>query len=73
MENPIEKFHQWWKLALANSPLQQKSAVCISTIDEDGFPNGRFVDLKSVDVDGLPLPKAGYISVSCIVVQEVAG
>jgi pyridoxamine 5'-phosphate oxidase len=52
MENPIEKFHQWWKLALANSPLQQKSAVCISTIDEDGFPNGRFVDLKSVDDKG---------------------
>lgn len=52
MENPIEKFQQWWKQALLNSPLQQKSAVCVSTIDENGFPSGRFVDLKSVDDDG---------------------
>jgi pyridoxamine 5'-phosphate oxidase len=52
MENPIEKFQLWWKSALLNSPLQQKSAVCVSTIDEDGFPSGRFVDLKSVDEDG---------------------
>jgi pyridoxamine 5'-phosphate oxidase len=52
MENPIEKFQVWWKRALLNSPLQQKSAVCVSTIDEDGFPSGRFVDLKSVDEDG---------------------
>jgi pyridoxamine 5'-phosphate oxidase len=52
MENPIEKFQLWWKSALLNSPLQQKSAVCISTIDENGFPNGRFVDLKSADENG---------------------
>lgn len=52
MENPIEKFQSWWNHALLNSPLQQKSAICISTIDENGFPSGRFVDLKSVDDDG---------------------
>lgn len=52
MENPIDKFHQWWQDALVNSPLQQQSAVCISTIDENGFPSGRFVDLKSVDDKG---------------------
>lgn len=51
-ENPIEKFQQWWKKALANTPLKQKSAVCISTIDEMGFPSGRFVDLKSVSDSG---------------------
>lgn len=52
MDNPIEKFQQWWKQALLDSPLQQKSAICISTIDEDGFPSGRFVDLKFVDEEG---------------------
>ncbi len=52
MENPIEKFQVWWNQALLNSPLQQKSAICISTIDENGFPSGRFVDLKSADKDG---------------------
>ncbi len=50
--NPIQKFQQWWRVASENSPLQQKSAVCISTIDENGFPSGRFVDLKSADENG---------------------
>jgi pyridoxamine 5'-phosphate oxidase len=49
MENPFEKFNTWWKSALTNSPLNQKSAVCISTIDSQGFPSGRFVDLKAVN------------------------
>ena len=52
MENPIEKFQSWWDHALSNSQLQQKSAICISTIDENGFPSGRFVDLKSADENG---------------------
>ena len=52
MQNPISKFERWWQEALADSPLQQKSAVCISTINENGFPTGRFVDLKSVSDAG---------------------
>lgn len=52
MDNPISKFETWWQAALADSPLQQKSAVCVSTIDERGFPAGRFVDLKAVTAAG---------------------
>src|SRR5690554_2669145 len=52
MDNPIIKFQQWWQEALANSPLNQKSAVCVSTIDEHGFPSARFVDLKSANENG---------------------
>ncbi|MGI2215019.1 pyridoxine/pyridoxamine 5'-phosphate oxidase [Shewanella oncorhynchi] len=52
MDNPISKFESWWQEALTDSPLQQKSAVCISTIDENGFPAGRFVDLKFVGESG---------------------
>lgn len=52
MDNPISKFESWWKEALTDSLLQQKSAVCVSTIDENGFPAGRFVDLKSVSEAG---------------------
>lgn len=52
MDNPISKFTSWWHEALVDSPLQQKSAVCVSTIDENGFPAGRFVDLKSVNDAG---------------------
>ncbi|MCW8092585.1 pyridoxine/pyridoxamine 5'-phosphate oxidase [Alteromonas sp. ASW11-130] len=51
-ENPITKFNQWWKQALTNSPLKQKSAVCVSTIDENGYPSSRFVDLKAVNSEG---------------------
>lgn len=52
MDNPISQFESWWKEALTDSPLQQKSAVCVSTIDGNGFPAGRFVDLKSVSEAG---------------------
>lgn len=52
MQNPIDKFSDWWKTATANTPLKQKSAVCVSTIGKDGFPNARFVDLKGVDKEG---------------------
>lgn len=49
MEDPFEKFNTWWRGALLNSPLKQKNAVCISTIDSNGYPSGRFVDLKAVN------------------------
>jgi pyridoxamine 5'-phosphate oxidase len=53
MHNPIEAFNAHWTRAVANSPLRQKSAVCVSTIGENGFPNSRFVDLKVADDRGL--------------------
>lgn len=52
MENPIAKFNEWWAIAKKDSPLHQKSAVCVSTIKSDGFPSGRFVDLKDADENG---------------------
>jgi pyridoxamine 5'-phosphate oxidase len=52
MENPLEKFNLWWTEALLTSPLKQKNAVCISTIDSNGYPAGRFVDLKEVNQEG---------------------
>ncbi len=52
MNNPIEKFNDLWQQALLDSPLQQKSAVCVSTINAEGFPESRFVDLKQVDEQG---------------------
>ena len=52
MNNPIEKFNDLWQQALLDSPLQQKSAVCVSTINAEGFPESRFVDLKKVDEQG---------------------
>jgi pyridoxamine 5'-phosphate oxidase len=53
MENPFAKLRDWWQQAITNSPLKQKSAVCISTIDKQGFPAARFVDLKDITSTGL--------------------
>ncbi|MDK1286277.1 pyridoxine/pyridoxamine 5'-phosphate oxidase [Pseudoalteromonas umbrosa] len=52
MESPINKFKVWWQESQVDSPLNQKSAVCVSTIDKNGFPSGRFVDLKAVSDEG---------------------
>lgn len=46
--DPIKKFKTWWDKANVDSPLNQKNSVCLSTINKDGFPSGRFVDLKDV-------------------------
>lgn len=52
MHSPIDKFNDWWKTALLNSPLKQKNAICLATVSADGFPNVRFLDLKAVDKEG---------------------
>jgi len=52
MDCPFKKFIIIWQHALEDSPLKQKSAVCVSTIDANGFPQSRFVDLKSADKNG---------------------
>ena len=52
MEHPLVKFNDWWKAALNDTPLKQKNAVCVSTVNSDGFPTGRFVDLKAASDKG---------------------
>ncbi len=48
-EQLANKIKQIWESAKTDSPLSQKSAVCVSTIDSAGFPQSRFVDLKEID------------------------
>lgn len=48
----IEKFQGWWNQAKSDPSLRHKGAMCVSTIDELGFPNARFVDLKAVTEEG---------------------
>ncbi|WP_395373623.1 pyridoxal 5'-phosphate synthase [Marinicella sp. W31] len=50
--DPIKRFQLLWDQARESSAVQLKSAVCISTIDENGFPQARFVDLKQADEGG---------------------
>jgi pyridoxamine 5'-phosphate oxidase len=51
-QHPIEIFKEWYGHALESSPLQHPKAVCISTIDKNGFPEARFVALKDVSEKG---------------------
>ena len=48
----IQVFKTWWDEASLNARLKHKGAVCISTVNASGFPEGRFVDLKEVTERG---------------------
>ena len=50
INNPIVKFERWWD-EVKRIGLKHPGAVCVSTIDEQGFPSGRFVDLKDIADD----------------------
>lgn len=51
--NPLVVFMDWYVQAIDSSPMQHESQVCLSTIDERGFPDGRFVDVKQVNEKGI--------------------
>ena len=50
-ENPILLFKKWYGQELKLSKEQIPSAVCLSTVGIDHFPNARFVSLKEI-IDG---------------------
>jgi pyridoxamine 5'-phosphate oxidase len=52
MENPILQFIEWWDKSQEASPLKHNDAVCLSTINDHGYPSGRIVDLKAADENG---------------------
>lgn len=51
--NPLTILQQHWHRAKQNSPMTQPNSVSISTIDRQGFPQSRFVDLKQITEQGL--------------------
>lgn len=53
MNSPMMQLSEWWATAKKNSPLNIKSPVCVSSINQDGYPSGRVVDLKAVDEHGV--------------------
>jgi pyridoxamine 5'-phosphate oxidase len=52
MDDPLALFREWLLAARAASPLRQPNAMCVSTIDAEGAPDARFVDLKGVTEAG---------------------
>lgn len=50
--DPADAFKALWAEARRRGSLPHRNAVCLSTIDADGCPDSRFVDLKQVDDAG---------------------
>lgn len=46
--NPFSKFEEWYKEELFKTSVSIPSACCLSTTGLDGYPNARFVSLKSL-------------------------
>lgn len=52
MTDPLELFNEWYEKARKLGSLKYPGAVCVSTVDPFGMPDGRFVDLKEVSSTG---------------------
>ena len=46
--DPLALFEEWFADARQHATGRHPAAVCVSTVDADGVPAGRFVDLKAV-------------------------
>lgn len=51
-DDPVAEFGRWFEKAKARRDISLPEAVCLSTLDRDGFPNGRMVLLKEFDERG---------------------
>jgi pyridoxamine 5'-phosphate oxidase len=66
--DPLLLFRAWWETSRTASPSKHPSAVCLSTVDEHGVPEGRFVEVKELSDQGfvfgthLDSPKAQALS-----------
>lgn len=52
MNDPIDVFREWHRQATVSGSAAQPNAMCLSTVDAAGVPHARFVDLKTVRIDG---------------------
>jgi pyridoxamine 5'-phosphate oxidase len=51
-KDPFIQFDQWFKVAKRCSAIEDATAMCLSTINVDDFPDGRMVLLKDFDTRG---------------------
>ncbi len=52
LASPITQFAKWFEQALACKTIIDATAMCVSTLDVSGFPDGRMVLLKEFDEKG---------------------
>lgn len=51
-DDPVEQFARWYAEADASEQIQYAAAACLSTVDPDGFPEGRMVIVQAFDQRG---------------------
>ena len=51
-ENPLTSFKAWFEEAV-DAQIPEANAVCLCTMDEEGYPDGRMVLLKGLDEHSL--------------------
>lgn len=50
--DPLVEFDQWFDLAMKRAGYAMPEAACLSTVDDEGYPEGRIVLLKARDAEG---------------------
>lgn len=51
-EDPLEQFELWYSDAELSDEIQYAAAACLSTVDPDGFPEGRMVMVQEINQKG---------------------
>src|SRR5687768_11663739 len=51
-DDPLVQFDRWFEVAVAQSGTRMPEAACLSSVDDDGYPDGRIVLLKARDDTG---------------------
>jgi pyridoxamine 5'-phosphate oxidase len=51
-DDPLVQFDRWFEVASAQAGVRMPEAACLSTVDDDGYPDGRIVLLKARDATG---------------------
>lgn len=53
--DPLVEFDRWFELAVRHGDYAMPEAACLSTVDDEGYPEGRIVLLKARDLEGFVL------------------
>ena len=50
--DPLEQFDRWFEVARMRSGVEMPEAACLSSVGDDGYPDGRIVLFKAHDARG---------------------
>ena len=50
--DPLEQFDRWFEVARVRGCVEMPEAACLSSVGDDGYPDGRIVLLKARDARG---------------------